>query len=133
MSLRRDVWRVRHELWEISLLSSSQAGLSAHACPTKRLTQLLFRALSALAIFQQSLVSFSRFPSICAVMTFYCPRFVGVEELSSPNIQSKTLSRRPCASSCPPTPLRASFLAIERSPRCTCRHGPHRIAEPSHF
>lgn len=115
MSLRSDAGKVRHDLWASPCLSGGHVGLRSHACPIEGLTELLFRALSVLAIFQQSLFIFFS-PSICSVVTFYYPCFAGGKktDLLVVRLKVRTPLSFPHKSApvavCPPTPSRSPSL-----------------------
>lgn len=147
---RGGTWgKVRHDLWQGARFSAAAMLASVHMLvPLKKgLTELLFKALSALVIFQQSLfrsLSFSL--PVTALSWHFATRVlrwlvggcVGDRSFSclSKNTNPPSCSHRPILSLCPlPRLQRAhpSFLAIARSWSCTCPQKPIWKQDASHF
>ncbi len=134
VSLRRDVGKARHDLCEIPFLTGGHVVFCSHACPTKGLTGLLFRALSVLAIFQPSVfcsLSFSL--PLSALSWHFATRVLWKKKKKRSFSCAAKDTNPPSCSHRSALCLRAlprlltahpSLLAIARSSSCTCPQRP---------
>lgn len=125
---RRDKEKMPNDIQQSLFLSSGHIGLCSHACLTKGPTELLFRALSDLAIFQQR--------PFCSCL--FLSHYLHCHDISLPvyseekkgsffSFVAKIMTSSPSCASVPSLAFRKlvpSFLAIARSQSCTCPQRP---------